>query len=353
MARRMRASVRLPVRTTLLQNKVQYELNYAQVRLPVRTTLLQNIRMSVSRLNMCDYQSERRCSKTIPAYEPLDTCAITSQNDAAPKRARLPVRRVPSAITSQNDAAPKLEVSEVLGNVVRLPVRTTLLQNSERYEYPPNLCDYQSERRCSKTVSASSFAATSAITSQNDAAPKLGGLGERLAVSAITSQNDAAPKPVRTARKQYHSAITSQNDAAPKQIAQELRRTSCAITSQNDAAPKPKSSLLLSLASAITSQNDAAPKLLSAAVAELEGAITSQNDAAPKHQTYQLAIEEGAITSQNDAAPKLMYGTPRMSKVRLPVRTTLLQNHWIKFPSARDGQTDWRRILKAQENAGQ
>ena len=77
----------------------------------------------------CDYQSERHCSKTRGAEGRLAPGAITSQNDTAPKRPKLCIDGCRCAITSQNDTAPKLSVSKGKGEQVRLPVRTTLLQN--------------------------------------------------------------------------------------------------------------------------------------------------------------------------------------------------------------------------------
>ena len=56
--------VRLPVRTALLQNSVVKAMVPFVVRLPVRTALLQNLRVVINACIMCDYQSERHCSKT-------------------------------------------------------------------------------------------------------------------------------------------------------------------------------------------------------------------------------------------------------------------------------------------------
>ena len=58
--------------------------------------------------SVCDYQSERHCSKTNFFVSPSYVCAITSQNGTAPKRpSRHPCRAL-GAITSQNGTAPKL-----------------------------------------------------------------------------------------------------------------------------------------------------------------------------------------------------------------------------------------------------
>ena len=55
--------------------------------------------------------------------------AITSQNGTAPKLPIMAVFRASRAITSQNGTAPKRAISPMLGRLVRLPVRTALLQN--------------------------------------------------------------------------------------------------------------------------------------------------------------------------------------------------------------------------------
>ena len=100
-------SVRLPVRTTLLQNAYPLSLALAKVRLPVRTTLLQNIAQAIANLSRCDYQSERHCSKTQYQQGRKAIRAITSQNDTAPKLDRGVALHIVCAITSQNDTAPK------------------------------------------------------------------------------------------------------------------------------------------------------------------------------------------------------------------------------------------------------
>ena len=169
--------VRLPVRTTLLQNFLDEWMDRYIVRLPVRTTLLQNnphathpgmlcdyqserhcskTRRSKKRcMSWCDYQSERHCSKTDDFIPDVSICAITSQNDTAPKPivatmssklVRLPVRTT------------LLQNSQSLlwpGVAVRLPVRTTLLQNNRFIAILAIMCDYQSERHCSKTIEKS------------------------------------------------------------------------------------------------------------------------------------------------------------------------------------------------------
>ena len=61
---RVELTVRLPVRTALLQNSATRPRGKALVRLPVRTALLQNIAVRGNAPLTCDYQSERHCSKT-------------------------------------------------------------------------------------------------------------------------------------------------------------------------------------------------------------------------------------------------------------------------------------------------
>ena len=79
--------------------------------------------------DLCDYQSERHCSKTFPSVDFHFTCAITSQNGTAPKQDFASWYWQKSAITSQNGTAPKRLGAPRLSLDVRLPVRTALLQN--------------------------------------------------------------------------------------------------------------------------------------------------------------------------------------------------------------------------------
>ena len=144
--------MRLPVRTTLLQNGALDVHTVAAVRLPVRTTLLQNAKEFRAHHVPCDYQSERHCSKTLCLPRKGAQCAITSQNDTAPKPISSIGNLFPSAITSQNDTAPK----PIIGN---------------------------------------QFLFLGAITSQNDTAPKQMCRTAGVLKGAITSQNDTAPKP--------------------------------------------------------------------------------------------------------------------------------------------------------------
>ena len=143
--------MRLPVRTALLQNYIGVGKEIQIVRLPVRTALLQNVK--------CD----KGKTKT-----------------------------------------------------VRLPVRTALLQNPDESIAKVYVCDYQSERHCSKTRQDSRDARLGAITSQNGTAPKLPDDPVLVALSAITSQNGTAPKPSLCCCPCSRCAITSQNGTAPK-----------------------------------------------------------------------------------------------------------------------------------------
>ena len=78
------------------------------------------------------------------------------------------------------------------------------------------MCDYQSERHCSKTAAYKPTLGKGAITSQNGTAPKLLSLSALLLLSAITSQNGTAPKRDITSSLGDLRAITSQNGTAPK-----------------------------------------------------------------------------------------------------------------------------------------
>ena len=121
--------MRLPVRTTLLQNRRWRFQVAAPVRLPVRTTLLQNTTLCIDGSTKCDYQSERHCSKTRPwnrrcarlcDYQSERHCSKTQGSSRSSNAC---------AITSQNDTAPKQSMRLNGIDAVRLPVRTTLLQN--------------------------------------------------------------------------------------------------------------------------------------------------------------------------------------------------------------------------------
>ena len=123
-----------------------------RVRLPVRTALLQNHYPAACLAEKCDYQSERHCSKTHQSGRLTQLGAITSQNGTAPKPNHVRNTSSLCAITSQNGTAPKRDVTSALGDRVRLPVRTALLQNLNAAACTTTQCDYQSERHCSKTV---------------------------------------------------------------------------------------------------------------------------------------------------------------------------------------------------------
>ena len=232
------------------------------MRLPVRTALLQNSTAMLTSSLMCDYQSERHCSKTpkvslgalasaitsqngtAPKQQIVsrkgDQCAITSQNGTAPKPALWEVLKQWGAITSQNGTAPKLTGAMQVLDAVRLPVRTALLQNRLYALVYSHGCDYQSERHCSKT------------------GPQV----LRLEVECDYQSERHCSKtrtrgPVREDRCDYQSerhcsktaeggekaggrAITSQNGTAPKHCIHMKYPCCCAITSQNGTAPKPQ-----------------------------------------------------------------------------------------------------------------
>ena len=230
----------------------------------------------------CDYQSERHCSKTPIAAQATPQGAITSQNGTAPKLStlgdlpgvvRLPVRTA----LLQNLVAFSPE-----GYVVRLPVRTALLQNRSAGSQTNLKCDYQSERHCSKTGVSARGRLCRAITSQNGTAPKRLSCLTSRARCAITSQNGTAPKPRSLHDSCVMRAITSQNGTAPKQAVLDSLEGYCAITSQNGTAPKQIQKLRQVPKRAITSQNGTAPKQKDSRQVTKSRAITSQNGTAPK-----------------------------------------------------------------------
>ena len=127
---------------------------------------------------------------------------------------RLPVRT--ALLQNGGDSATKYVY-------VRLPVRTALLQNAVYLQVDVEQCDYQSERHCSKTSPPPSRGWRRAITSQNGTAPKRLSRAPAGPPRAITSQNGTAPKLTRIWRQHNHSAITSQNGTAPKHSRQRER----------------------------------------------------------------------------------------------------------------------------------
>ena len=86
------------------------------------------------------------------------------------------------------------------------------------------MSDYQSKRRYSKTSYPRHGLSSGAITSQNDATPKLINDVTYIAPRAITSQNDATPKLLLGEVELLDGAITSQNDATPKRLLNNLQR---------------------------------------------------------------------------------------------------------------------------------
>ena len=83
----------------------------------------------------------------------------------------------------------------------------------------------------------------------------------------------------------------------------------------------------------------------------LSGAITSQNGTAPKPMGQGDCMTICAITSQNGTAPKQRHLPDAAAKVRLPVRTALLQNRvagyqpcdWVRLPVRTALLQNWYR----------
>ena len=192
----MYISVRLPVRTALLQNLIGVIFRMSGVRLPVRTALLQNFQRFTARAGRCDYQSERHCSKTVVMAGDEHLCAITSQNGTAPKQPiRIPNNNL-SAITSQNGTAPKPSPTASWSTAGAITSQNgTAPKHIDNRSQHVIKCDYQSERHCSKTTLCSIPRYPGAITSQNGTAPKPYPTCRDFARRAITSQNGTAPKP--------------------------------------------------------------------------------------------------------------------------------------------------------------
>mgnify|MGYP000977752750 CR=1 FL=1 len=183
---------------------------------------------------------------TAPKLSPLTVApsgrAITSQNGTAPKRRTWPECLGSGAITSQNGTAPKRGHGYYYRQLVRLPVRTALLQNASvrkaklatvrlpvrtallQNGYSDNgrisRCDYQSERHCSKTLQRPQEAQRQCDYQSERHCSKTAGLIVPRFIRAITSQNGTAPKLRVFAGVTHVSAITSQNGTAPKPLEQ-------------------------------------------------------------------------------------------------------------------------------------
>ena len=125
------------------------------------------------------YQSKRRCTKTRRCHEPSRQGSVTSQNDAAPKRAA----KRPEEGSDQ------------------LPVKTTLHQNSTTTSKRTSSISYQSKRRCTKTQPPVVPFLHRSVTSQNDAAPKLSVGREELTADQL---------PVKTTLHQNLGLLASQ-----------------------------------------------------------------------------------------------------------------------------------------------
>ena len=212
------------------------------MRLPVRTALLQNSAINFHDTFLCDYQSERHCSKTREPGSRVRESAITSQNGTAPKHAASPQAPRACAITSQNGTAPKLisrssiisrvrlpvrtallqnapvprdtaqpvrlpvrtallqnrAPRQTSGRTVRLPVRTALLQNSLLAWHLAMKCDYQSERHCSKTYMIGKTIAQMCDYQSERHCSKTSVASSPTGLGAITSQNGTAPKRIHS-----------------------------------------------------------------------------------------------------------------------------------------------------------
>ena len=140
---------------------------------------------------------KRRTCRRRPAV-----CAITSQNGTAPKPSlyRNPGRT--GAITSQNGTAPKLLARRPLRVVVRLPVRTALLQNMTCIIVSSLRCDYQSERHCSKTLSLVTGSLRKCDYQSERHCSKTRVKDYDTEIGAITSQNGTAPKRPRQSTRE-------------------------------------------------------------------------------------------------------------------------------------------------------
>ena len=104
---------------------------------------------------------------------------------------RLPVRTA----LLQNTGQPKARLW-----TVRLPVRTALLQNADSLPQWLKECDYQSERHCSKTSACPSRSESVCDYQSERHCSKTTAPRWSMWSSAITSQNGTAPKPFDTLR---------------------------------------------------------------------------------------------------------------------------------------------------------
>ena len=185
-------------------------------QLPVKTTLLQNERSATARLRRISYQSKRRCSKTRLRTSLRGSPISYQSKRRCSKTISLKPLCCPGSVTSQNDAAPKPNLHITVFGLDQLPVKTTLLQNSQTPWTRSNAdqlpvkttllqnhhagydaldwISYQSKRRCSKTE-ADLVAEADEISYQSKRRCSKTPLRRcRRAARSVTSQNDAAPK---------------------------------------------------------------------------------------------------------------------------------------------------------------
>ena len=158
-------SVPVSVKTTLRQNRSRRQPRPVAVPVSVKTMLRQNSGGGYPRHPQFQYQSKRRCAKTAPSFQ------YQSKRRCAKTRAVGSFSWSGSSI-SQNDAAPKRGRRCSPRRWVPVSVKTTLRQNRLTFAYPNAQFQYQSKRRCAKTLEASLSCATCSSISQNDAAPK-------------------------------------------------------------------------------------------------------------------------------------------------------------------------------------
>ncbi len=280
------------------------------VAIPVKTTLRQNRRDVVHSLSLLQYQSKRRCAKTVESGATTTTCCNTSQNDAAPKLVLSCKYQLYSCNTSQNDAAPKLAYALFQNGFccntsqndaapkrrgrdtepyrVAIPVKTTLRQNHVIANSVYLELQYQSKRRCAKTMAFSALASillqyqskrrcAKTGRSVSPASKRLQYQSKRRCAKTILSRAErSAPLQYQSKRRcaktrgslfaSYYCCNTSQNDAAPKPYQQgkgrdePLRFVLLLQYQSKRRCAKTAISILAVATCCNTSQNDAAPK---------------------------------------------------------------------------------------------
>ena len=127
-------------------------VSFDKERLPVKTTLLQNKTLLKRRDGQSDYQSKRRYSKTQPT-----TRVRTMPSDYQSKRRYSKTHLIRESCAAMSDYQSKRRYSKTKEDTMKRIIES----------------DYQSKRRYSKTGASTRVKPTRAITSQNDATPKL------------------------------------------------------------------------------------------------------------------------------------------------------------------------------------